>query len=445
MFVMVVIVLAACSNSNRFKDTWESGNYEEALKVYKENEFTQEELRVMKNVVDDNFGKIIEEYASGEIKKKAVDEVLDKASEIAIDGMPEVIVKVKKELAKLERSKKFFKQAKKDFENEDYSEAYDNLLGIIKEDVENYDEAQKMMPQCIENYSSTFEKDKDYEGLIAYLDEKSRNSFDKAAKEYIKSEKKEFIVEAVLSNTKDKVDQEGYAEAISYLKKRLEKNNVDNVDEIDKYMNEINEAYKKEILDIVKEYEGNKKYLKALDVLADARDVVDLQDFSKAEDRINEERPIYLCDLGKTIDNENYHRADKGDDLKDTEGNIYEQDKNLYYFEYEYLEFLNPKTGKIRKAKAFAEYNLGGKYKSLSGKVVVWDKTDTYIHKPKAYKNAFTVVISGDGKEIKRLRYDVNETIDVSGIKTLRIEVDYGNNNLPNTIYVLLSDFKLTK
>ena len=299
------------------------------------------------------------------------------------------------------------------------------------------------MPQCIENYSSTFEKDKDYEGLIAYLDEKSRNSFDKAAKEYIKSEKKEFIVEAVLSNTKDKVDQEGYAEAISYLKKRLEKNNVDNVDEIDKYMNEINEAYKKEILDIVKEYEGNKKYLKALDVLADARDVVDLQEFSNAEDRINEERPIYLCDLGKTIDNENYHRADKGDDLKDTEGNIYEQNKNLYYFEYEYLRYVGG-----GKTKAFAEYNLGGKYKSLSGKVVVWDKTYEVVWdkiKPKAMKNAFTVVISGDGKEIKRLRYDVNETIDVSGIKTLRIEVDYGNNNLPNTIYVLLSDFQLTK
>ncbi len=181
------------------------------------------------------------------------------------------------------------------------------------------------------------------------------------------------------------------------------------------------------ILERVTPLEEKEEYLKALTILSNAQNVVNAPKFAAEIEKINEVKPVYLCDI-KCSNSGQYNQITSGTKLMDTIGNQYEPGNlfNLYC-----------KCSSYTRYYGFADYYLGYKYKTLTGTVAVDDKSDN---------TTASLIIEADNVQIyeislSRSTEPVKISIDVTTVNWIKFKVVSEKNY---DLYAILYDFRFS-
>ena len=235
-------------------------------------------------------------------------------------------------------------------------------------------------------------------------------------------------IRIVLSKADEYVKSDDIAAALTEISTFKEENNIKENKELDDYTSDISKEYINLILERISALREKENYILALKILDDARAVIDAPEFTKQIEEINAVKPIYLYDL-KCTTSSRFQVMDSGEQPMDSVGNRYELG-NLFE--------MSADGGSWSSEGASAEYNLGYRYKTMSGTIAVDDISD----------NA-TVTFKIEGDDVLLYSFELSRTItptpfsiDVSNVNWLRISLVDPHGGV---IYALLSDFRFSK
>lgn len=271
-----------------------------------------------------------------------------------------------------------------------------------------------------------FMADNDYEGAIAFLD--SQKSVSTLLGTDCWDQLSQNVgVKYVLSKAEGYVKDNDIASALAEITNYKETNGISENAELDTYAQKVSNEYVKMILERVTPLEEKEEYLKALTILSNAQNVVNAPEFAAEIEKINEVKPVYLCDI-KCSNSGQYNQITSGTKLMDTIGNQYEPG-NLFNLYCKYSSYT--------RYYGFADYYLGYKYKTLTGTVAVDDKSDN---------TTASLIIEADNVQIyeiplSRSTEPVKISIDVTTVNWIKFKVVSEKNY---DLYAILYDFRFS-
>ena len=181
-------------------------------------------------------------------------------------------------------------------------------------------------------------------------------------------------------------------------------------DEFSALYEKIKSDYVLIIKEKVEDLINNEDYLQAINILNNAQEIVDSEEFAELKTRIEQEKPVYLSDLKYQTSNQ-FELIEEGEVITDTIGNTYTPNGNLY-------EMTNSNDG-WNENNGSVEYYLGYSYSKMYFKVAVDDISSNI---------SSVMTIYGDDVALYTLNLDrktvpTEVVIDVSNVNYLSINL----------------------
>jgi hypothetical protein len=241
--VIAAIGLTACTNYvGKFTEALNGGQFEEAVSIYQQNEFKDEDLRNIGSDVEELLETKLDQYAKNEIQRKDLNEVLTMASKFDIDRVVDTLDYVKNQASKLDVSKGNYSLGIDMFNNGDYRSAYSLFSGVIKDDA-NYTDASAKIKDCVTKYCDSIKERcagyvqrSDYDGALAYLESvKTDGDFSNEILDFIKDKENELIVPSVTAVVDEYIRKNDYYSAYTYLETQIDEKRLYSNDQVIKY------------------------------------------------------------------------------------------------------------------------------------------------------------------------------------------------------------------
>ncbi|MBR6513676.1 MAG: NPCBM/NEW2 domain-containing protein [Clostridia bacterium] len=435
---MVTTMATGCifSKSNRLVRYLNSNNYEKAISFYNEWEITEKEHNELVKALGEELDSIVTKYAAEKIDFEEATGIISTINTFGIYELTEPLAVTSATIYELKTSKEMYAQGMEAYENKDYPTTLRCLAGVIEKD-KNYESARETFDKAEKEYIEEALKDakknaeeENYETAIFTLKEclKYVNDTQEVSTvlEEITEEYEEYKFELAKKELFDEVekykDRGDFEEAITYVNSFIDAYGSD--DEVDNLQKSCKKDYVDMITNKVEVLRSEKKYLLAIEMLTNAMEIVQSDEFDDLMTVLEKEKPVYLCDLKYQTSNR-YEQITEGETPIDTIGNTYEFGNT---FE------ISSECGSWSNDNGYVDYYLGYKYSRLHGVIAVSDSSNN---------TSCTLTIEGDGKElysmnINRLTTPTVINIDVSNVNYIKIKTgDAGSG----TIYAILSDF----
>ena len=241
--VIAAIGLTACTNYvGKFTEALNGGQFEEAVSIYQQNEFKDEDLRNIGSDVEELLETKLDQYAKNEIQRKDLNEVLTMASKFDIDRVVDTLDYVKNQASKLDVSKGNYSLGIDMFNNGDYRSAYSLFSGVIKDDA-NYTDASAKIKDCVTKYCESIKERcagyvqrNDYDGALAYLESvKTDGDISNEILDFIKDKENELIVPSVTAVVDEYIRKNDYYSAYTYLETQIDEKRLYSNDQVIKY------------------------------------------------------------------------------------------------------------------------------------------------------------------------------------------------------------------
>lgn len=433
MSLLLTANLYACGSNkvSRVTSAFDEKNYEEAIQLYNSDTWNEKDLEKIREQMTERMNSAVESYSGNTCTYEEVKELLSVISQMNIAGMTPDLSSAYATVEALYSSKEAYVDAMDSFNAEEYASAYRFFSNVIEMDA-YYADAVAHMEQCVTKHCDAirekvdgFVAKEDYNSALTYLGQESFSSFCDDIDTMINELTEDIQVKGILADAEDLVDAGDIAGALTCITESIESYKLKNTDELDKRYDSISADYVKMIMDKVNELSKNENYIAALNMLSNAQEVVDADEFKKAVEEIKAVKPTYLYDL-KYSTSTRYETIDSGDPLMDTIGNTYEIG-NLFE--------ISSDGSSWSSEEGSVEYNLGYAYKTLSGVISVDDISDDATG---------VLKIEGDGAtlfslDLSRTMTPQRVSLDVSSVNWLKITITDPANG---TIYAILSDFK---
>lgn len=297
------------------------------------------------------------------------------------------------------------------------STEYSAAVSNIKEDYKQY----------VTKNTDSYVAAKDYSGALSFLSKQSSTAYISGLSDFVDEKYKSIEVKSVIAKADEYVKDNDIATAITEITTYKEENDITDNAELNEYLDNVSKSYVAMILERVTALEEKENYIMALNILSNAKIVIDAKEFNDEVDKINAVKPVYLYDLKCTNWNR-FSLVNSGKALTDTIGNKYEVGGNLYTISCKsnYSDYYG-----------YAEYYLGYRYKTLTGILAVDDSSNNV---------GTTFMIEGDNIQLysinlSRKTIPTSFTVDISNVNWLRIKLvgnDYGD------FLAILSDFQFS-
>lgn len=432
------LTLSGCSsNVDTIDKLIDEAKYDEALTTFSEwKDMKPEEKEALIERMKENLAQSLEKYALEQITYDEATALIDTVSSLYISELDEDITQVSVEIKALSESKQSYKQGLSAYDSKDYLNAIVQFNNVLENDC-NYENATAKAEEAIIAYTNSITaqvdallKQGDYQGAAQALDQINEN----VTKANLKSSAT--INESISTLSKKTAVSQGedYAEKKDYESALKVLNDYRNeYSEEDAEINKLHDEYADQYVDfIVKKVEAlrkDKNYLKALEMLDNAVEIVNAPEFATLIDKINKEKPTYLCDV-LYQNSDRYELLSEGEPVMDTIGNTYEPG-NLF-------EISSSESG-WSNYDGYADYYLGYKYNKLQGVIAVDNQS---------VEANCTLYIEGDGVvletlEFNRLSVPTPIDIDISSVNVLKFRTgDFDGDE--GDFYFILSDMVLT-
>ena len=410
----------------------DNGQYSEAIAFVDENQIPTEVFSEIEPQLKERIENLVKNYAEETISYSQAKETFDTIKYICRSGsmLSSELSSAGSALGELQYSKESYASAMEEMQKAEYLSAKGYFENVIEADTKNYADAQAKATQCYENFVNA--------AITEANNLKSQNNFDEAVQvlynasyrvdddridnliEEIENAKEQHrlqgIKDEVLQDAKDYVSNGDYQSAFDVIKEFEEDYDI-TFDDLTTAYNNYKAEYVNFISTKVEALRAEKKYLNALTMLENAKQVVEDAKFTELENTIKSEKPIYLCDL-KFQRSSSYETVTSGNALTDNLGNQYSVlDGNLF---------------RLRDG-GYVDYYVGYKYNKISGTIAVCDTSDNATA---------TLTIEGDGIvlqtiEISRLTVPTPFSIDITNVNYLTIKLSDASGW--NTMRVIVS------
>lgn len=370
----------------------ENGEYEKALSVYNDAKLSDKETSSLKKQLREKLSKIVDEFNNNSISYNDAKSFIATISEMNISELNTDLATASGSIYSLNESKL----------------AYVNGCEVM---------AQEKYEEAISYFELVISKDTNYEDASNKITE---------ARDLIYKKLKTEMLELVNENIKNG----DYGAALGEIE-LFEDNNEQGAkdDELKKIYNDYVNEYKTLITGKVEKLLENKAYLSAINMLDEAKKVIDCTEFSELYEKIQTEKPIYLCDV-KYQTSDRFEVKSEGDNLKDTIGNEYTANSNLYEISY-YNDGWSEYPGSV-------EYYLGYTYNKLIGNIAVDDVSNDINGVLTIYGDNVSIFTL----ELNRKTLPEKIEIDISGVNYLKITLSASGEG---TLTAIMSDFCFEK
>ena len=376
MATMTCVGLTGCgTKAEDVMNPLKNGKYEDAIDKYNDADFSDKEKKEFKNQVKKYLDDIVEDYAEGEITYEEVQKAITAISDMQIHKMDENIATTSSSISRLYASKTAYEDGLSQFNEGKYELAISSFSKVVEEDiyyedaVKKQEEAKQLQYEMIksemiskvdeyianEDFASAFNE---IESFMENNDVDD-NALNKKYNEYV--EKYVKLITDKVNTLKEKKD---YTTALTTVKDAME---IMEVEEFNILYKELEYQYVVLIKEKVESLINDKEYLLAIQIINNAKSVVENGDFTELLERIEKEKPIYLSDL-KYQTSSRYALIKEGEKVKDTIGNEYTPNGNLY-------EMSNYDDG-WSEYEGSVEYYLGYSYDKLNLTLAVDDTSD---------------------------------------------------------------------
>lgn len=432
--------LSGCySSAEKLIQKIDSKKYDEALSYFSELELEQASREELITLLSKKLTETVSSYAANDIDYETATEIVETISQFQLEELVATIAVADVEIRDLLRSKTMYEDGKQALENEDYYSAIICFKNVISNDA-FYETAMESCSEAEEKYTESVIKqvadlcaDNNYQAALSILstardllpnNEQIVNQIDKTLDEY-EQHKYEVAKKELIEDVNKLINRSDFEEALVNINRFMDYYDTKDEDVTALYTT-CKERYETLILNKVNELRNEKKYLKAIEIITNAQEVVESEKFASILSTLEAEKPIYLCDV-KCQNSNRFELITSGDLPMDTIGNRYEL-SNLYIVSSENESWSEPDYG-------YADYYLGYKYKSLSGVVAVDDASDNV---------SCVLEIIGDGVVLDsiyldRLTAPTAFNVDVSNVNVLTIKLN-GPTQSDTVFYVILSE-----
>ena len=428
------ISLTGCGNSkvDKISKYIDNASYEEALSLYGNWNMSAKERAELVEAMRAKLETAVANFAADSIDYDQATAVYSTIHQMYLDELYEDEAVAYSEIQALNSSKQKFAAGTEAMENGDYLYAIECFHQVIELDC-NYETAVSNADEALQEYvgaviarAQEFVKQNDYDSAYNVLTEASAELPDNAE---IRDEISALHRQQALEEAEGYAKEGNYEDALATLNEYKE-----TYDANDSNVNSTYEKYADNyvtfIVEKAEKLRSEQKYLQALQMLENASLVVQASEFTDLIAQINEEKPIYLCEV-KCQNQDRYELFSTGEELMDTIGNKYAVG-NLFVIS-------SADGGWSDDYKGYAEYYLGYKYNSLHGVIAVEDTSDNMD---------CSITIEGDGVvlyslDLNRLTVPTPFDIDVSSVNVLTIRS--GDVSGDGSFYTILSDFILDK
>lgn len=441
----VTLGLSGCySDAEKVMKKIEAKKYDEALLYFSELNMEQEDRSELVELLTKKLTETVSLYAKNEIDFDTASDIVETISQFQLEELIAATSTANIEISRLFTSKKMYEDGKRAYENKDYYSAISCFQNVIQADA-NYESATSLRDEAEEKYAdfviqqvTEMCEEKNYELALDLLsdakhllprNEKIANQAQKTMEEYDK-----YLYEThkdkLMEEVQRRINKSDFEEAIIEINRFKRTYNTKD-EEIESLLKTCKEGYEKLILDKVEVLRQEKKYLKAIEVLTNAQEVIVSERFTSMLKTLEDEKPIYLSDV-KCQNSNRFELVTSGDPPVDTIGNRYEL-SNLYVVSAEHESWSSPDTG-------YADFYLGYKYQTLRGTVAVDDMSDNV---------SCNLEIIGDGVvlvsvPLDRLTAPVPFSVDVSNVNILTLKLtDLEKSDV--SFYVILADHYFEK
>lgn len=432
--------LTGCNKAEKISDYIMEGKYKEAYEAFSGWKYDAEDRKELVTLLDQDIDAVVKAYAEESLDYDNAQMRISAISNLYLSELDASIGMASGNIRALSQSKSAFMQAGKSFSAGNYLDAYHSYLQVIEMDTPNYETAKAKVEESKTAYiDQVLAKAKEltdadnYDGALKEL-RTAQNYFPEEAQltkqietvnqqfeEYKKAQARAVAVEEAEAFIK----QEDYESALTRLNQFKEEWGEDA--EIDKVAKGYTDKYVAMIVEKAEALRSDGKYLKALEMLNNAKEVVQSKSFDDLIEKINKEKPTYLAEV-KRQNEDRFEQITEGDALVDTLGNTYEPG-NLFVISSQDGGWGDDHLG-------YGEYYLGYKYNHLHGVIATDDRSKI----GQGQKCSFN--IEADGvviytREMDRLSEPAAFDIDVSKVNILKFQMGSVESD---TFYVIMSD-----
>ena len=429
-----VLTLSGCaSEKDQITEAMDGQNYEEALQIYNSWEMDDEERSEFVEAMRTELSEAVENYASDSITYDNATSIVKTVHEMYLSELSMEEASAYAEIQSLKTSKDMFKAGEDAMANNDYLTAMRSFEQVISLDC-NYDTAKQNASDAQDAYVDAVLTEaqghvdkKSYDAALELLNQAATEvpGVDK-----ITDKITELEVDRVLADAESAAKTGDYENALVMLNEFSANADADAKQGISDAYDRYAKEYEDMILGKVSQLRDNKSYIQAIQMLENASAVVPSPEFTAMLETINNEKPMYLCEI-KCQNQDKYELHSTGEPITDTLGNSYPVG-NLHVIS-------STNGGWSEDQKGYADYYLGYKYNKLTGVIAPADSSDNIN---------CTISIMGD--DVALLTLDINRLtepypfeIDVSAVNYLKITS--GDVDADGTFTTILYDFTLLK
>lgn len=429
--LMLATGLTACGSVNKIVNEIDEKNYEAALEILASKELSEKNQEKLSEEMKVRIEEAVTAYANNECTYEDISALISTAYSMNLPTLTPTLAASSATMESLYTSKSYYEDGVEAFADENYSGAYNYFSYVVEEDA-YFSDAASYMDKCVTGYCDAitadvdeYVADDDYEGALNYLGQCSYSAFSEEVTTAIEEMTETVRVKSVMAEAEEYVNSDDVASALTLITDSIEEYDIENTDELDKYYDTISADYIQMIMEKVDILRTEENYILALNMLSNAQEVVDAEEFATAVEEINAIKPTYLYDL-KYSTSSRFEVVDSGDPLMDTIGNTYAVG-NLFE--------ISGDGGSWSSEEGSVEYNLGYNYGILTGVISVDDISDDATG---------TLKIEGDGvvlysQALSRTTTPTPISIDVSNVNWLKISITEPSGGV---IYAILSDFQ---
>ncbi len=429
------VSLSGCkSKPKEILECINNGNYDAALLIYNDWEINEKGYEKLCELLKQKLVDLVSDYANNNIDYDTAIQTMSTISTMNLSELVEPLAVASADVAGLYHSKEMYVSGESAFDSEDYVAALSRLLQVIETDC-NYASAAELIES---SKTKVFEKSRAladehyYDEAIALLSDASQYIEDQSKVneqiEILQSEKEEYLYQQTkkqaLELSASYAKDNNYEDAliiINDLKYEYQRED----EEVESIYAEYADKYVEFILVKADALRAEKNYIKALEMLKNAKNIVPSEKFDELQKVIEAEKPLYLCEI-KNQTSDRFEEVIEGEPLTDTLGNTYPLG-NLF-------SMSSCESG-WSNYNGFVDYYLGYKYEKLHGVIAVDDRSADI---------SSTFTIEGDGEvifslELNRLTVPTVIDLDVTNYNYLSFKM--GDVSDEGTIYAILSDF----
>ncbi len=432
---VAVLSFSGCtSRTDKIMQSMDEMNYQEALRIYNSWEMDTEERTGFVEAMRTELTEAVDKYANNTITYEDATAIVNTIHEMFLQELSQDEASAYAEIEALKKSKEMFDTGEEALEAKDYLKAIRSFECVISTDC-NYESAEEKLAEAEDAYvedvlaeAQTLIDQNAYDAALELLE---KSSEEMPGIDAISEKITELQVNYVLDMAETSAKSGDYEDALAILG---EFDSTGAGTEVKENIAKAYDTYSKEyvsmILQKVEQLRSNKNYIQAIQMLENAYGVVPSSEFTAMIEVINNEKPMYLCEV-KCQNQNKYELHTTGDPITDTLGNSY-QVGNLHVIS-------TTDGGWSEDDKGYAEYYVGYKYNKLTGVIAPADSSDNIN---------CSISIQGDG--VSLLTLDINRLtepyafeIDISAVNYLKIcSGDVGDSG---TFTTILYDFTLSK